>query len=126
MRELEKKHRARRMLYSLPSIIILLIIAFFMAKAAYHVYTKDKESAELTDSLKEKITSLSGREATIEADIERLNTDEGKVEEIKRKFNVASPGEHIAVVTDAREKPATTTDESRPWYKRIWNDIISK
>jgi cell division protein FtsB len=126
MKELQRKQKFRRALYSVPSLILLLIIAALIARGAYRVFTKERESAHRVADLKDKINVLSSRETELEADIARLGTDEGKIEEIKRKFNVAAEGEHVAVVVDPRGKAATTTPVKTPWYKRIRDAIIGR
>lgn len=124
MKELQKRRKTRHLIYSLPSLIILALITFVLAKGAIGVLGKGRESSEITRNLEEKATSLVIREMELKENIARLKTEEGVREEIKDKFSVTQEGEFVAVIVD--EKRASTTDEAEksPWYKRLWAAII--
>jgi len=68
---------------------------------------------------------MKAREGVLSGEIDKLQTPSGIEEEIKSKFNVAKEGERVAVIVDRPEDVATTTSEIKPWYKRLWDDIIS-
>src|SRR3989344_4411273 len=48
MRTLEKKQRIRRVIYSVPSLIVLLIITIFLVRGAFGVLIKDRERFNVT------------------------------------------------------------------------------
>ncbi|MBX4199166.1 septum formation initiator family protein [Candidatus Parcubacteria bacterium] len=125
MRELQKRQQLKRRLYSLPALGALFILTLALGKGAYDLVVKERQSARDSKLLAEKVATLTEREATLKAEIDRLRTDAGIEEEIKGKFNVAGAGEHVAIIVD-RPDTSTTTLEVLPWYKRAWDAIIGR
>ena len=124
MRELHKRRRSGRFIYSLPFLVLLFIITFILAKGAIGVLGKGRESVEMTRNLKEKAASLAMREMELKEDIARLETEEGLREEIRDKFSVTEEGEFVAVIVDERRATSSDGVGDLPWYKRLWTAII--
>ena len=124
MRELQRKQRIKRAVYSLPSIIILSIIAFILTKGALGVMGKERESSGRSKDLEKKAAALVLREQELREGIARLETEEGIKGEIKEKFNVTQAGEYVAVVVDDPGAASSTDNQALPWYKRLWSAIM--
>jgi len=124
MRELQQRQKMRSRLYSIPALLALLIFAIFVAKGTVSVVQKEQESASDVQALKQKITTLTSEQANMKEDIANLNTQAGIDEEIKTKFNVSEPGEHVAILVDPRNSTSTGATSSRAWYKQVWDDIM--
>lgn len=125
MRELQRRQYIRRVTYSIPSLCLLALISFVMAKGALGVFLKERESANVLRELEAKALAGEERQKELEGSIERLKTEEGIVEEIKNKFSVTREGEHVAVIIDERSRATTTNTLEKAWYKRFWTAIIS-
>lgn len=126
MRELRRKQKNKRIIYSIPVLIILLAITFLLARGALRVMDKELESRKYLKTLEERVTSLTIREKELEDDIDRLQTKEGIKDEIKDRFSVTQEGEHVAIIVDDRGVSSSTDDSILPWYKRFWFAIIRK
>lgn len=113
----------KSLLYSWPSIFLVLVITFFLAKGASGVMVKERQSAGRVETLESEAAKLEGREAELKNSIERLSTDEGIMEEIRQKFSVTKEGEYVAIIVDERAR-ATSTDELKTWYQKLWSAII--
>jgi len=124
MKELQRKHKIRRVLYSIPALILLLVLTIVLTRGAIRVMGKRLESAEYAKELEQRATALVLREQELEESIARLETEEGKEEEIRERFSVTQEGEYVAVIVDDRNASTTTVDTSLPWYKRLWDAII--
>lgn len=123
MKELRQKQAVKGWLYSIPALIALVVLAFLLARGAASIVGKEKESAATLESLRKNNVALKARQESLKEDIAKLQTEEGRIEEIRRKYNVTLPGEHLAiVVADAPVESATTS----PWYLKMWNAIIKK
>jgi cell division protein FtsB len=123
MRELQKRQIIKKRIYSLPVLVILIIVVSIALKGTYGVFKKRQESAERIVSLEKKITSLEVRNEDLKDYIERLDTREGIDEEIKEKFSVTKEGEEVAVIVDPRTTGTTTEEADLHWYKRWWNAV---
>lgn len=126
MRELEKKQRLRKRLYSIPSLIGMLLVTFVLGKAAYSGLGRLEESQAYKETLEAQVANLAQREAELTRNIEDLQTEEGLRREIKEKFSVSEEGEYMAVIVDARNISTTTSGEKKGWFARIWSAIIGK
>ena len=133
MDELQRKQQFKRLLYSFPSLCLLAILTFFLAKGALGVVGKERESAQRISMLEAKALALNGRKTELEDGIEKLQTEEGITEEIKNKFSVERPGEYVAIIVDERQKASSTVvvDDKNTlnnWWKKVkslWSDSPS-
>jgi cell division protein FtsB len=125
MRELEHKQKVKQRLYSTPVLSVILILTLFLIKGTYQVMQKDRMSVASVQELKLKAAALSSRQTELDQSINRLNTGEGVDEEIKDKFSVSKPGEHVAVIVDPKDQSTTTSTSSDPWYNRLWKNITN-
>src|SRR3989344_2475138 len=124
MKELQRKQGIRRIVYSIPSLIILSIIALILTKGALGVMNKERTSSELSKDLEEKAAALVLREQELREGVRRLETEEGIKDEIRERFSVTQAGEHVAVIIDDQGVSSSTDHSIRPWYKRLWFTII--
>lgn len=124
MKELQHKERFRRVLYSIPSLIILLLVAGLLVRGAFKIMVKRAESAERLRTLEAENEVLRARESSLKADIAHLETEEGVIDEIRAKFNVAREGERLAVIVDDEAPAATgtpsTLERGLRWLKSLW------
>lgn len=126
MRELENRQKFKRRLYSLPALMALLAITVLLVKGAYSIMLTERESSREAKLLALDVATLAEREKVLEEAIQKLETEEGIEEEIKSKYNVAREGERVAVIVDRPSNIATTTQEEKSWFKRMWTAIIGK
>lgn len=113
-------------MYSLPVLLVLLVMAVLISKGAYTILVKERQSAREAVALAEKIEVLAQREEKLKYEVEKLETDLGIEEEIKSKFNVARAGEHVALIVERGEEATSTTEEEPSWWKRFWGGIIGQ
>jgi cell division protein FtsB len=125
VKELERKQKLRQLLYSWPSIGLLAVITFFLAKGAFQLVEIERDSAHKVSNLEAQAAKLELREKELQEDINKLRTEEGIIEEIKSKFSATREGEYVAIVVDEKPAAASTTDDIS-WYKKLWNAIISE
>lgn len=115
----------KRRLYSLPVLLVLFVVMLACVRGAYLLMKKERQSARDARELQAKVVELGEREETLKAEIESLHTESGIEEEIKSRYNVAKPGELVAVIID-RDAATSTEPQRLPWYKRLWNAIIGQ
>jgi len=97
------------------SPIVLIALFLIVALFAYNtvgLIEKERETAQnKTDELN-KIKDLQGRQQELSTDIAKLQTDEGKEEAIRDKFQVVKPGEKMVVIVDNQDNTPATSDGS--------------
>ena len=123
MRELERKQKIRKRLYSVPVLIVLL--AVLVIRGTWQVIEKMQESQGYVKTLRDDVAAKEARQAELETGIAKLETTSGVESEIKGKFSVKKEGEQVAIIVDARESAPTTTPEKPSWFGSFWNTIKS-
>jgi hypothetical protein len=119
------KRKSQRNFISKASIIFLLLLLVFLSKATYNVYGKARESAENLARVNGALAETQSRKESLLKHTEKLNTAQGKEDEIRHKFQVAKEGEKVIVVIDDEpEELSTTTDTSL--FSRFKDAIITK
>lgn len=122
MREFHKKNTTKKILYSIPSVIILTILLFFVARGVYAVYLKENDSQVEVDRVQQQMGQLQSRYAAIQQDSDRLKSTDGVEAEIRTKFDVVKEGEGVIVVVD-RNTP-TIQEDKRGTLTRFWDSVI--
>lgn len=97
------------MLYSRLSVVILLVIIFFLGRAAFGAYQKYNLARVALSAALAKVAELEARKEFIGSEIERFKNERGIEGELRRKFDVAKPGEEVIVIIE----PGATTSQPR-------------
>ena len=114
MLEFQEKKKLRNILYSKITLVALFVVLIFIARATFNVYYKQKASEENLSKAKEEVAELKKREKMLNSEIDRLETDKGTEEEIRKKFMVGKTGEQvIIIVDDDKTNKNETIDNSR-------------
>lgn len=124
MKELQRKQKIRRIIYSIPLLVVLFLVTFFLAKGAVGVINKEWKSSMYSRDLAEKAESLVLREQALKGNIARLQTEEGIKNEIRERFSVTEEGEYVAIFVNDKGVSSSTDKSSSPWYKRFWTAIM--
>src|SRR5512132_4047822 len=100
MRALQRRQRIKQRLYSAPLLAAFFVFTLLIARGAFLIMQKERQSAAEVLALETKAAALSEQEKRIGDEIDRLKTESGIDEEIKQKFNVSAEGEHVAVIVE--------------------------
>lgn len=111
-----------RKLYSKPVLILLFLAIIVLTKAAWGVYLKEQESRKNVAMVKTELEALEKRRAILVAETEKLNTEEGVEEAIRRKFQVSKDGESVLVVVD-KPLPAAINEDKRGFFGKVWESV---
>lgn len=114
--------RWKKVLYSWPAIVFLLVAALYLGRSVWVLFQKSRVTAAVRQTAASELESLEQRRRQLEEEIKSLATDRGREAEVKRKFFVAREGERVVVVT-RRSVPLSGEENplppSRPWYQFI-------
>lgn len=120
--DFQQKRTFKRVLYSKITLLILLVIIFFLGRAVYNVYQKERFSRENLAMINEKQAGLLDRKSFLDDQIERLKTDEGVEAEIRNKFSVIKPGEVSVVIVDRTSSSKENIKENI--RKTVWQSFL--
>lgn len=119
MLDSQQKRKVNMVLYHKATLIILFVVALFVAHSTWVVFQKKRESDELKDiSLRYK-NSLTVRDNELQAQMNRLETEAGKEAEIRSKFSVAKDKENIVVVVNENATSNLSTTTKNWWQKFV-------
>lgn len=111
------------------SPLALSLILCFLILFGYKIIDlikKDKDTAHTKELILDKIDALQKRESTLSADIAKLDTDEGKEEIIRQKYQVAKVGEKMVTIVEEDTKNPSNEDGKVShgfwnWVKKIFS-----
>lgn len=119
MRQVKKTEPA--VIYRRVAIFVLLLIVIVLAKSVVDLYYKNQVARENARITVEKLDELKQREKILQYNTDKLKTDEGVEEEIRKNFPVAKEGEKVINLVDdekATTAPATTTEG---FWQKLFN-----
>ena len=122
MREFQEKRKFKKIIYSGWLLMILGIIFLALVFSTVKVYKKSRISAKKSEEIKEEIIKLEKRNAELVAEATRLESESGKEGEIRKRFDVAKPGEKILVIIDKNSEDVKINGEDAKagFFYRIW------
>jgi cell division protein FtsB len=118
MKEFKDKRKLKKILYSKFSIVVLLLVFIFVAKAGYNVYKKQADSYENRIGAEKELNELKARQAALASEIERLGTPEGIEEEIREKYKVAKENENMVIIVEEETK-APKVEKKKGFFSGI-------
>jgi len=123
MREFQGKRRWRRLVYSLPVLVLLVLLIILLTNSAYRLYDKRQLANRERQVALAEVVQLRARQAELTETVAKLNTARGVEAAIRENFNVVKPGEKVITLVAG----ATTTvsgnvePASIPWWQPIIN-----
>ena len=122
MREFQEKRKFKKLIYSGWLQIFLGIVLLALIFPAVKVYKKSRISADKAEEIKEEMAKLEKRNAELAAEAARLESESGREGEIRKRFDVAKPGEKIIVIVDKNSEDIKINgaENKGGFFSRIW------
>ena len=118
----EGKRDNYRFWHSPLALGVFFIALVFFSYNIVGLLKKEVETSEKKDIVLDKKASLEKKAQDLEKNIARLDTDEGKEEVIREKYQVAKEGEKMVTITDENPKDIVETPEQKENHG-FWNWI---
>ena len=125
MREFQEKRKFKKLIYSGWLQIFLGIVLLALIFPTVKVYKKSRISAGKAEEIKEEMAKLEKRNAELAAEAARLESESGREGEIRKRFDVAKPGEKIIVIVDkiGEDVKINGADVKIGFFSKIWRWI---
>ena len=101
MSQLKSKNKIKRIIYSWPVLILLLLVILLVGKSVWGVYRSEEISSKNKQSSEERYEELTNKSDLVASEIEMLKTDKGVEMEIRDKFRVVKEGEQLAIIINS-------------------------
>ncbi|MEX0931771.1 MAG: hypothetical protein WDZ88_03415 [Candidatus Paceibacterota bacterium] len=113
-------HKKKRTLFRTYLLFfILLFILVISYNAVRGMYATYKESSEVRGGLEEEYAVLLEKQHRLKGELALLETPRGEEEEIRDRFRVARPEEHMAIIVIEEEKQNSASvieSVKKPWW----------
>ncbi|MEI6494475.1 MAG: septum formation initiator family protein [bacterium] len=96
-------------------LILLLLLAFFLAKGLVDIYRKNKGAGLNRVSSDKEVRELEEQREYLADRLASLKTKRGEEAEIRKNFSVVKPGEKVIVVVDP-DDASTSTSTDQGWW----------
>ena len=106
-------------MYSKVTLVILLIIIFFLLKAVWGVYIKQDMAKDNLAKTAAVYNGLQNRKEMLSSEIDRLKTESGKEEEIREKFGLVKEGEEPRSVVDDPDKDSGPSSSPISFWQKV-------
>lgn len=87
-------------LSSVLVLIILLIIAFFIARGSVNMYKKSKETQSFYETMKQEYAKLENQYQSASNDLSYINTLTGFEKEVRERFDLSKEGEKAIFIIE--------------------------
>jgi cell division protein FtsB len=126
MRSISRKGKISQFLYTKAALFVLIIMIAAASRAAWGVYQKSRETQENIRKARAELETLRGRKRFLESEIERLSSERGLEEEIRKRFPVVKEGEEVAVIVDEQEETTKDKDQAATSFFSKFLDIFRR
>jgi cell division protein FtsB len=120
MREFQDKKKNRKRLYSIWSLLALLVVIVLFGKGVVSAYEKEKSTKEELNRLAAEKVDIERRYNNISKENETLNTNDGIESAIRQKFDVAKKGEGVIVIVD---KTVEVPEVKKGFMRKVWDSV---
>ena len=97
----KERNKVNRIIYSWPSIFVLLLIILFLVKNIFGIYQGKKQSSINREHSELVFVELEDKSNLIKEEIKLLKTEKGIEKEIRDKFRVVKEGEQMAIIINS-------------------------
>lgn len=124
MREFQERRKLRRFFFSRPAFAVFSVAAIFLAFSVFKVYKKSSQAVLKNTAVLKDIADTNKRKGELEANLQKLKTEQGVEEELRKKFQIKKPGEEFFVVIE-KEPPADNANYSGSQGKVILEKVLN-
>ena len=120
---MKSKKTSYKFWHSPIALIFIFFVLLFFGYKIIDLIRKEVETTSKKNLVLDQIDSLKKRESSLSLDISKLNTDEGKEEIIREKYQVAKEGEKMVIIVEENNKSNSLLKEEKvdhgfiEWFK---------
>jgi len=113
------------MLFSIPMIILLGILVFFLARGVTRMVMSSHDAGQNLAEERIELQRAQYRYDSLTADLELLRTDFGKEQLVRKKYDVVLPGEEVVKLIGGEEDVQIIVEEDPSWFSLFFDSIRS-
>ena len=105
------------------TLFLFFLSAYFLT-SVIDVYKKNNLAKINAEEAVKNLATLNSKKVGLEEELERLKTERGVEDEIRRRFQVVKSGEHIMVIVDKNEGKKALEQVEDSLVRSIWIGFI--
>ena len=117
MIDFQQKKKIYRVLYSPAVVIVLLLGAVYALYSTWSLYQKYVQSRREVEVMQQNTLNLQSKNRDVDSQINNLHTTAGIEKEIRAKYGVAKPDEHMAVIVSTDDEATTSVSKQTIWQR---------
>ncbi|MGB0925442.1 MAG: septum formation initiator family protein [Minisyncoccia bacterium] len=98
-----RKKNKKNVFYTPVFLVIIFVVLILFVRSAYSSHQTKKKADLEYQKIADEYTELVNKKKDLENKIHNLRTEQGIIEEHKKRFNVAEKGEHIIHIVESRD-----------------------
>ncbi len=124
MLDFHRKKRTGTILYSKGVLFIFVVIIIFLGNATWNVY-QDYKNAKINEyRANSRLLKVEKREFVISERIDKLSTERGTEEELRKRFGITKDGENVIIIVNPDEDKDNTLNSGDTAGFGIWDRFI--
>lgn len=116
----EWKRKNYKFWHSPIALISLFCVVVFFGYKMIDLIETERETSNKKELILDQINNLKDRENSLNNDILKLNTEEGREEVIREKYQVAKKGEKMVIIVDEESREDLVNDGRKNGHG-FWN-----
>lgn len=127
MYDFQRRSKIRKRIYSRTSLVLLAVITVLLARGAYGMLQKERQSNERVERLQAELAEAEEKHAELSEDISYLETRAGVEREIRDRFSVSKEGEEMIVIVNKEPEKSAEVKEDKgllgdiaDWFKDLF------
>lgn len=119
--------RSSIVLSSPITLILALVLLFFLGRAAISIHAKATDTASKLAEEQATLVKLQANKSRVAADLAQVSTEAGIKAEIREKYHAVEPGESVAVIVDTDQNAAAAGNIAENLSKKsgFWHSFLS-
>jgi len=115
-----------RFWHSPVALFLILFLLFLFGYKMIDLFEKERETSKKKELILDEINTLKERQIMLSKDMLKLNTEEGKEEILREKYQVVKEGEKLVTIVDEENKEDSLIKDDNKhgfgnWIRRIFN-----
>jgi cell division protein FtsB len=120
MKKFENRRKIKKMIFSIPTLVVLLLVIFVFGRNAWASYKGARLAAENLAMATNEKEELMARIESLEQNLDGIDTERGTEEAVREKFGLVREGETAIVLLD----PEDEFDENELSKRSLWRKFL--
>lgn len=128
MRDFKQRRGSQRAVMrfglSLLAVLVLGLVTFMLARAAWSMYGKFTQAAVADAQEQTQLASLQAQEVQMSAAVNNLDTPRGIEAQVRERYGVVKPGEGVIEIVEPSDASSTAPAPQQGWFGRTWEVLF--